>query len=93
MLRNKTSLLLLSIFMDFIGYLSYSIFGLGETIDFIWAPLSAYIFYKMYPGTEGKVGSFVTFVEEIIPFTDLVPTFTIMWVYKFIIKREKTNES
>jgi hypothetical protein len=47
----------------------------------------------MYPGTEGKVGSFVTFVEEIIPFTDLVPTFTIMWVYKFIIKREKTNES
>jgi hypothetical protein len=31
----------------------------------------------------------LTFFEEIIPLTDFIPSFTLMWIYTFIIKAEK----
>ncbi len=51
--------------------------------DLIWAPASAYIMTKMYKGESGRVGAFFTFVEEILPL-DIIPTFTIMWLYTFV---------
>ena len=81
--------LILGIFFDAVGMLSFSIPFLGEFSDVIWAPLSALILAKMYKGTVGRVGGFVSFVEELLPFTDIIPTFTLTWIYTHIIRKGK----
>jgi len=86
---NKYTILILGIIFDTIGMLSFSIPIVGEFSDIIWAPLSALIFYKMYKGVEGKVGGILNFVEELVPGLDAIPSFTIMWVYKYVIKKQK----
>ena len=86
--KTKYRKLYASIFFDVIGLLSYLVPALGESIDFVWAPLSSYLLYKMYRGMEGKIGSVVNFVEEALPFTDVLPTFTLTWIYKYLIKKD-----
>lgn len=73
------------IVMDIAGMATYFIPALGEIVDVIWAPISAFIFYKMFGGRFGMIGGVLNFLEEIIPFTDIIPSFTIAW---FIRKRE-----
>ena len=88
-MKKKYKLLLLSILFDGIGMLSFVIPLVGEFSDVIWAPLSAFLIYKMYQGVEGKIGSVVSFVEEAGIFgTDFLPTFTLTWVYKYVIKKD-----
>jgi len=84
---NKGTLLVMSVIFDAIGYLSFTIPVIGEFADVIWAPLSAYLMIKMYKGKLGKVGGVISFVEEILPSLDILPTFTIIWIYKYIIKK------
>jgi len=87
-MQKKYKLLLLSILFDGIGMLSFVIPLVGEFSDVIWAPLSAFLIYKMYQGIEGKIGSIVSFVEEAGIFgTDFLPTFTLTWIYKYVIKK------
>ena len=81
--------LILGLVFDAVGMLSFSIPFLGEFSDVIWAPLSGLILAKMYKGTVGKVGGFISFVEELLPFTDIIPTFTLTWIYTHIIRRGK----
>ena len=81
--------LILGIFFDAVGMLSFSIPFLGEFSDVIWAPLSALILAKMYKGTVGRVGGCVSLVEELLPFTDIIPTFTLTWIYTHIIRKDK----
>jgi hypothetical protein len=69
--------------MDLIGYATYSLPFLGEFADFLWAPVSAVIFYKTFGGWKGAFGGLFNFVEELLPFTDFVPSFTIMWVMRY----------
>ena len=86
-MKNKYSLLIAGVFFDLVGMLSFVIPGIGEFSDVIWAPLASFLIYKMYNGTEGKIGGLVTFVDEILPGLDVIPTFTLMWIYKFLIKK------
>ena len=79
---NKTTTLLFCILMDVIGYATYSIPFLGEFGDLLWAPISAVIFYKTFGGWRGAFGGIFNFVEELLPFTDFIPSFTIMWVLR-----------
>lgn len=88
-MKNKYTLLLVGIVFDAIGMLSFVIPGVGEFTDVIWAPLASFLIYKMYKGTEGKIGGLITFVDEIMPGLDVIPTFTLMWIYKFLIKKQK----
>lgn len=75
----------LCILFDLIGMASYFIPALGEFGDVVWAPISAIIFYNLFGGRVGMIGGVLNFLEEIIPFTDIIPSFTIAW---FIRKRE-----
>jgi hypothetical protein len=34
---------------------------------------------KLYKGKVGKIAGVFTFLEEAIHFTDIVPTFSVMW--------------
>ena len=86
--RVKYRKLAASLFFDAIGTLSYFAPGIGESIDIVWAPLSAILLFRMYRGTEGKIGGLINFFEEAFPFTDIIPTFTLTWIYKYIIKKD-----
>ena len=86
-MKNKYSLLAISIILDLIGMLSFVIPTIGEFSDVIWAPVSAYLMFKLYKGVPGKIASALVFVEEISPWTDFIPTFTVMWIYTNVIHK------
>ena len=86
---NKRSNLILGILFDLIGMASYIIPGVAEYIDIIWAPISALLMFSMYKGITGKVAGVVSFIEEAFPFIDIIPTFTLTWIYKYIINKEE----
>jgi hypothetical protein len=75
----------LCIIMDLIGMASYALPWLGEFADIVWAPISGFIFYLLFGGRFGLLGGVLNFAEEIIPFTDIIPSFTIAW---FVRKKE-----
>ena len=82
----KSKKLVLGILFDAIGMLSFTIPGIGEFGDVVWAPLAGFLMTRMYEGRVGKVAGVLTFVEEILPFTDVVPSFTLTWIYTYWIK-------
>ncbi len=84
--------LALSIALDMVGWLSFALPGTGEFFDALWAPLSAYILMKMYPGSVGKIMGTVEFVEELLPATDFIPTFTLTFLYDTFLRGNKEWE-
>ena len=85
--KNRTRDLILSLFFDAIGMMSFTIPFIGEFADVVWAPISGLIMVWMYKGTMGKVAGVVSFLEEILPATDIIPSFTLMWFYTYFIKK------
>ncbi len=65
--------------MDMVGYLTYTVPFLGELGDLLWAPLSSLIFFASFGSWKGMLGGVFNFVEEILPGTDFIPSFTLMW--------------
>lgn len=87
---NRMSKLLIGLALDGIGMISFSIPFLGEFSDVVWAPIAAIIMARMYKGRVGKVAGVLTFLEEILPFTDVIPSFTLTWLYMyFFAERNK----
>jgi hypothetical protein len=72
--------------MDLIGYATYLLPFIGELGDILWAPLSAYIFYRSFGGRTGIIGGILNFVEEALPQFDFIPTFTIAWAWEYFKK-------
>jgi hypothetical protein len=48
---------------------------------------------EMYPGKKGKVASVLVFLEEILPGTDIIPTFTLMYFYTFVWGKNKQGDN
>ncbi|MEO8415070.1 MAG: hypothetical protein ABI472_15490 [Ginsengibacter sp.] len=87
----------LCIILDLIGCVSYLLPLAGEAEDIIWAPISAIIFYFLFGKKKfGLLGGVFSFLEEISPGLDFIPTFTIAWFIrnyesqKLMIKSRKT---
>ncbi|WP_369049022.1 hypothetical protein [Tenacibaculum sp. UWU-22] len=91
--ENKYTKLMLSLFFDAIGYVSFIIPGLGEFLDIAWAPASAYIMTKMYKGNKGKIAAAVSFIEEALPGLDVIPTFTLMWLYTYVLSSKEVKQT
>jgi len=87
--KLKRRNLFLGLLFDAIGMLSFTVPMVGEFSDVIWAPIAAYLMTSMYHGTVGKVGAVVAFLEEVIPFTDVIPSFTLTWIYNYWIKNQE----
>ena len=85
---NKYKLLQQGIIYDLIGMVSMVVPVIGPFLDLIWAPIAARLMHKMYKGTEGKIATVVVFLEEILPFTDIIPSFTLMWLYTYVWKKQ-----
>lgn len=89
--QTKNRNLILGLLFDAIGMLSFTIPFIGEFSDVVWAPIAAYLMTRMYKGTIGKVGGVITFLEEIIPFSDFIPSFTLTWIYTYMIKSKNAQ--
>jgi hypothetical protein len=76
------------IIMDVLGYATYAIPGLGELGDIVFAPISAIIFYALFGSWKGAL---FNFTEEILPGTDFIPTFTIMWIWKYFTSKKTST--
>ena len=85
---DKKTKLILSLIFDGIGMLSYIVPIFAESLDVIWAPISGLLLVIMYKGAVGKIAGLFGTVEELIPLTDIIPTFTITWFYTYIIRKE-----
>lgn len=86
---DKGRKFLICLLMDALGYVSL----LFPVFDLIWAPVSAFVLTRMFPGARGRVAAIVQFIEEILPWTDFVPTFTIMFVVSLFVSDEKDGDS
>ena len=90
MLKDK--LFLKGLMLDAIGMLTMGIPLIGPFLDILWAPFAARKMREMYPGKNGKLASAIVFIEEILPFTDVIPTFTLMYLYTFVFKKEPRKQ-
>ncbi|RAJ89902.1 hypothetical protein LX87_05591 [Larkinella arboricola] len=73
--------LLLSLIIDLIGMLTYLAPGSGETLDIVLAVISMAIVKSMYLRNER---SEYVLLEEILPFTDIIPSATVIWFIKYL---------
>ncbi|GGG44307.1 hypothetical protein GCM10011414_12350 [Croceivirga lutea] len=90
---EKYKNLLLSLVFDGIGMLSFTVPFIGEFSDVIWAPLAGWLMTRLYKGKVGKAAGVFTFLEELIPGMDVVPSFTIMWIYTYFLSDKKTKKT
>lgn len=68
--------LLVCVLIDVAGDSSFLLPGLGETADLVYAPLEAFVLQFLFAS---PAISAVGFVEEALPFTDVIPTATVAW--------------
>ena len=74
--------LLLSLWMDFVGSASYLLPLVGELADVVWAPIQTTFIMAMYPNAPPFL-KYLSFTEELLPLTDIVPSATIGWLAEF----------
>lgn len=79
-MNYKIKKLILCLMLDVVGYFSFAIPFIGEFSDIIWAPIAAIISYKMFGEKRGKFTAVSTFAEELLPFTDIIPSFTLFFI-------------
>ncbi|WP_299155174.1 hypothetical protein [uncultured Christiangramia sp.] len=84
----KNKLFAKGLVYDLIGMATVAIPFVGPFLDLLWAPYAAKKMRDMYPGRKGKLASVLVFIEEILPGTDIIPTFTLMYLYTYVWKKE-----
>lgn len=77
--------LVFCVLMDIIGMTTYAIPLIGEWADMIWAPISSLIFWTMFGGWKGLLGAGFNFLEEFLPGTDIIPSFTLAWAIRKVL--------
>ena len=87
-MNRKQPSLIFCILMDIVGFATYSVPLLGGVGDLLWAPISAMIFFATFGSWKGALGGVFNFVEELLPGTDFIPSFTIMWFIQSMQKKK-----
>jgi hypothetical protein len=87
--REKFLKLLAVIGIDLLGVISYALPAIGELSDILIAPLSALLLFAVF---KSKKAAIVGFTEEILPFTDIIPTGILCWISRYVIQGKATFE-
>ncbi|WP_300436089.1 hypothetical protein [Christiangramia sp.] len=87
----KNKIFVKGLVYDLAGMATVAIPFIGPFLDIIWAPYAAKKMREMYPGRKGKLASILVFLEEILPGTDIIPTFTLMYIYTHVWKKQSVN--
>jgi hypothetical protein len=80
--------LVLGILFDIMGMLSFGLPVIGEIVDIVWAPVSGFLMMWMYKGSVGKFAGILATAEELLPATDVIPSFTLTWLYVYKIQKQ-----
>ena len=72
--------------MDLIGCASYLIPGIGEGFDVVWGVIAGIVFRNWFHSSLGAIGAAI---EEIAPFSDIIPSFTIGY---FVSRRKEEKK-
>ena len=91
MKNPKYRILRKGIVYDIIGMATMFIPVIGPFLDILWAPYAAKKMSEMYEGSQGKIASIIVFIEEILPISDFIPTFTLMWLYTYVFSPKKSH--
>ena len=75
--------LVASVLIDLVGSASYLVPFAGEGFDLAWAPISMVLVGAMYDGVMPNL-KYLALVEELLPFTDVIPTATLGWMREFV---------
>ena len=75
--------LIISLLIDLTGSASYLLPVVGEGLDIAWAPIQTILIMAMYDTITPNL-KYVSFFEEILPFTDIVPTASIGFMCEFV---------
>ncbi|KAG6618613.1 uncharacterized protein IUM83_01539 [Phytophthora cinnamomi] len=78
-LENPSRKLVASLAIDFLGNATFVVPGVGELADVLWAPVSAKMVDILYKESSPHA-KYVAFMEEVLPFTDFIPTATLAWM-------------
>ncbi|MEQ3664347.1 MULTISPECIES: hypothetical protein [unclassified Olleya] len=90
---NKYTKLFLGLIFDALGYVSFIIPGIGEFADIVWAPASAWLMTKLYKGRTGRIAAVFSFIEEALPGLDIIPSFTLMWLYTYVYSNKSDKNT
>jgi hypothetical protein len=88
--KNGNALLPICLLMDVIGIFTYAIPGLSEAADIVWAPISGLVYYFVFKCKIGIFGGSFAFLEELMPGTDVIPSFSITWLIKYVFLKNNT---
>lgn len=80
--------LLSAVAIDLMGLASYVIPIISESTDFIWGPMSGFLIFMLFPNRKGRAISGV--LEEMIPFTDFIPSAYLTWRQEYVKENERT---
>ena len=81
-----------AIILDVIGAASTLFLFFGEATDIIYAPIymmAVYGLFKVHGGF-AKTAAFGGFVKEILPGTDIIPLASLLWLFFYRYREEKT---
>lgn len=79
---NMMGKLITSLLIDLIGSASYLIPLAGEAFDLTWAPISMVLVGALYDDVMPSL-KYIALMEELLPFTDWIPSATMGWVKEF----------
>ena len=86
--RSKYIKLILALAIDLIGVATYILPAIGESGDFVWAPISGMLIVILFPNRKKiAIGGAL---EELLPFADFIPTALIAWSLDYIKDNKKT---
>jgi hypothetical protein len=80
----------LCLLMDALGMATFALPFVGEVFDLFWAPVSGWVYFRMFGGTKGLFGGAFAFFEELMPGLDIIPTFTISWLMLYAKQKKNT---
>ncbi len=63
--------------IDAIGMSSFAFSVVGESADIVWGPISGLLIMMLFPNY--KKMALLGVVEEMLPFTDILPTALLAW--------------
>jgi len=80
--KDMMAKFIVCLLIDFVGSSSYLLPGVGEAFDVAWAPTQTIMIAAMFDHVSPNL-KYLSFVEEILPFTDVIPSACLGWAKEF----------